>query len=396
MRLTISEFARLVGLAPSALRFYDDCGLLPPAEVDATNGYRYYDKTQQPRAQLLRDLREIDLPLPDVRLALDAPAPEVADLVRAHLRTLEAKSTATHTAATRLLTNLLSQKTTALLGGPELSSAIRQVAPTAAPPAPGTTPAPGTAAPPAPGATDSPAPAGATRAGTDSAHGKGSGDSSTPVSAVGSGSAEGGDDLGLVLRCVLIELGPDEVVFVATDRYRLAVRTVRPVEFDGIPARVLVRADELAEVSRWAAAGDVVRVEVNGGLVLVRGDESRELQTVDAEYPAYGQILDGLTPPACRVVVDRLGLLDALTGRDVVAFDIDQQSLRIGDEVKLDAIGTGAVRIGFTASLLAAALEASVGPDVLLEICEPARPVVVRSADQGTFTTLVMPVRLDG
>jgi len=374
MRLTISEFARLVGLAPSALRFYDDCGLLPPAEVDATNGYRYYDKTQQPRAQLLRDLREIDLPLPDVRLALDAPAPEVADLVRAHLRTLEAKSTATRTAATRLLTNLLSQKTTALLGGPELSSALRQVTPTAAPLGD----------------------ARAARAGADSAHGIGSGAPSTSVSAVGSGSAEGGDDLGLVLSCVLIELGPDEVTFVATDRYRLAVRTVRPVEFDGVAARVLVRADELAAVSRWAAAGDVVRVEVNGGLVLVRGDESRELQTVDAEYPAYGQILDGLTPPACRVVVDRLGLLNALAGRDVVAFDIDQQSLRIGDEVNLDAIGTGSTRIGFTASLLAAALEASVGPDVLLEICEPARPVVVRSADQGTFTTLVMPVRLDG
>lgn len=340
MRLTISEFARLVGLAPSALRFYDDCGLLPPAEVDATNGYRYYDRAQQPRAQLLRDLREIDLPLPDVRLALDAPAPEVADLVRAHLRTLEAKSTATRTAATRLLTNLLAQKTTALLGGPELASAIRQVTPTAAP--------------------------------------------------------AGEYELGVVLSCVLIELGPDEVTFVATDRYRLAVRTVRPVEFGGVAARVLVRADELAEVSRWAAAGDVVRVEVNGGLVLVRGDESRELQTVDAEYPAYGQILDGLTPPACRVVVDRLGLLDVLAGRDVVAFDVDHQSLRIDDEVQLDAIGTGAVRIGFTANLLAAALEASVGPDVLLEICEPARPVVVRSADQGTFTTLVMPVRLDG
>jgi DNA polymerase-3 subunit beta len=340
MRLTISEFARLVGLAPSALRFYDDCGLLPPAEVDATNGYRYYDRSQQTRAQLLRDLREIDLPLPDVRLALDAAPADVADIVRSHLRTLEAKSTATRAAATRLLTNLLSQKTTALLGGPELASAIRQVAPTAAP--------------------------------------------------------VGEDDLGLALSCVLIELGPDEVTFVATDRYRLAVRTVRPVEFGGVAARVLVQADELAEVSRWAAAGDVVRVEVNGGLVLVRGDESRELRAVDAEYPAYGQILDGLTPPACRVVVDRVGLLDVLAGRDVVAFDIDQQSLRIGDDVKLDAIGTGSVRIGFTASLLAAALEASVGPDVLLEICEPARPVVVRSADQGTFTTLVMPVRLDG
>ncbi|MFI5691192.1 MerR family transcriptional regulator [Kribbella sp. NPDC051586] len=337
MRLTISEFARVVGLAPSALRFYDDCGVLQPAEVDAANGYRYYDRSQQPRARLLRDLREIDLPLPEVRIALDADPADVAELVRAHLRTLEAKSTATRTAANRLLTQLLSHRTTAVLGGPELASAIRQVAPTAA-------------------ATDE-------YAGLD---------------------------------CVLIELSPDEITFVATDRYRLAVRTVRPVEFGGVAGRVLVRADELARVSRWAAAGDVVRVEVDGGLVLVRGDESRELAVVDAEYPAYQQILDGLTPPVCRVVVDRTGLLDVLVGRDVVAFDIDSESLRIGAEAKLDAIGSGSVRIGFTASMLAAALEASVGPDVLLEICEPSRPVVVRSADQGTFTTLVMPVRLDG
>ncbi|MEV6265548.1 MerR family transcriptional regulator [Kribbella sp. NPDC051936] len=337
MRLTISEFARLVGLAPSALRFYDDCGLLPPAEVDATNGYRYYDRSQAERARLLRDLREIDLPLPDVRLALDAAPAEVAELVRAHLRTLEARSTATREAAGRLLTQLLAEKTTAALGGPELASAIRQVTSAAAT--------------------------------TDEYAG---------------------------LDCVQLQLAPEEVTFVATDRYRLAVRTVRPLEFGGSQARVLVRADDLAAASRWAAAGDVVRVEVNGGLVLVRGDESRSLAVVEAEYPAYEQILDGLTPPVCRVVVDRAALLAALAGRDLVAFEIDQESVRIGDEVKLEAIGSGAVRIGFTASLLAAALEASVGPDVLLEICEPARPVVVRSADQGTFTTLVMPVRLDG
>lgn len=343
MRLTISEFARLVGLAPSALRFYDDCGLLPPAEVDAANGYRYYEKSQQTRARLLRDLREIDLPLPEVRLALDADPAELAEVVRAHLRTLEAKSTATRAAATRLLTQLLSHQTTAILGGPELASAIRQVA-----------------------------------------------------SAAATGSEV--DELQVVLGCVLVELAADEITFVATDRYRLAVRAVRPVEFGGAGGRVLVRADELAGVSRWAAAADVVRVEMQPGgpLVLVRGDESRELAVVDAEYPAYQQILDGLTPPVCRVVVDRARLLEVLAGREVVAFDIDPDGLRIGDEVKLDAIGSGTVRIGFTASLLAAALEASVGPDVLLEICAPARPVVVRSADQGTFTTLVMPVRLDG
>ena len=62
---------------------------------------------------------------------------------------------------------------------------------------------------------------------------------------------------------------------------------------------------------------------------------------------------------------------------------------------RVEAIGSGEpIRIGFAASLLAAALDSSVGPDVLLEICAEDRPVVVRSADQGTFTTLVMPTRL--
>ncbi|HZX05973.1 MerR family transcriptional regulator [Kribbella sp.] len=382
--MTISEFARLVGLAPSALRFYDDCGLLPPAEVDATNGYRYYDPSQAGRARLLRDLREIDLPLPEVRLALDAPPSEVAELVQAHLRTLEAKSTATREAATRLLTQLLSHQTTALLGGPELASAIRQVTPAAGPPGGAPTSHPATAEP----GSASSAPSTSTPAGAPPVQESGSGGTPTPTAAAG--------DLGLVLSCVLVELSAEEVVFVATDRYRLAVRSVRPVEFGGLSRRVLVRAADLAAVSRWVAAGDVVRIEVDGGLVLVRGDESRELAVVDAEYPAYQQILEGLAPPVCRVVVDRLRLLAALDGREIVAFDIDSEVLRIGDEVRLDVIGTGSARIGFTAALLAAALEASVGPDVLLEICDPSRPVVVRSADQGTFTTLVMPVRLDG
>jgi DNA polymerase-3 subunit beta len=335
--LTISEFARLVGLAPSALRFYDDCGLLPPASVDGTNGYRYYSPAQQTRARLLRDLREIDLPLAEVRVVLDADPAVLADVVRAHLRTVEAKTAAARAAADHLLTQLLAERTSVVLGGAEFASAVRQVAPAAS-----------------------------------------------------------ASDEFPALDCVLIELAPDEVTFVATDRYRLAVRSVPAVEFSGPAAQVLVRADELAGVSRWAAAGEVVRLEVGDvGARLVRGDDDRGITVVDAEYPAYQGILDGLPPAECRVVVDRAGLLAALAGREVVAFDIDSDSLRIDDEVRLEVIGSGTARIGFTAALLAAALETSVGPDVLLEIGPSDRPVVVRSADQGTFTTLVMPVRLE-
>ncbi|TDD19725.1 MerR family transcriptional regulator, partial [Kribbella turkmenica] len=127
MRLTISEFARPVGLAPSALRFYDDCGVLPPAAVDETNGYRYYDRAQESRARLLRDLREIGLPLAEVRVALDADPAELAIVVRAHLRTVEARTMAARAAADHLLNGLLADHTTATLGGPELASALRQV-----------------------------------------------------------------------------------------------------------------------------------------------------------------------------------------------------------------------------------------------------------------------------
>ncbi|WP_240151988.1 hypothetical protein [Streptomyces mobaraensis] len=62
--------------------------------------------------------------------------------------------------------------------------------------------------------------------------------------------------------------------------------------------------------------------------------------------------------------------------------------------VTLRAVCTGPpLRVAFDPAVLLPALDAGVGPDVLLEIASSAGPVVVRSADQGSFTTLVMPVR---
>ncbi len=49
----------------------------------------------------------------------------------------------------------------------------------------------------------------------------------------------------------------------------------------------------------------------------------------------------------------------------------------------------GLRNVGFVAEALAA----HVGPDVAIEVVEPLRPVTFRSADAGTFSVLVMPVR---
>ena len=73
----IGAFGRLVGLTPSALRFYDDSGLLRPARADPVTGYRLYTVQQERRAVLLRDLREIGLPLSAVRVVLGDRAPLV-------------------------------------------------------------------------------------------------------------------------------------------------------------------------------------------------------------------------------------------------------------------------------------------------------------------------------
>jgi len=71
--LTIGEFARLTHLTVKALRHYHDVGLLEPARIDGSSGYRRYDSTQVAAAQLVKRLRELDMPLPDVKAVLAAP-----------------------------------------------------------------------------------------------------------------------------------------------------------------------------------------------------------------------------------------------------------------------------------------------------------------------------------
>lgn len=64
--LSIGEFAAATQLSPKALRLYDEQRLLPPASIDATNGYRYYRRDQVSVGRMIRTLRDMGLPLTDV------------------------------------------------------------------------------------------------------------------------------------------------------------------------------------------------------------------------------------------------------------------------------------------------------------------------------------------
>ena len=80
----IGAFSVLAGLSISALRHYDEIGLLEPAVVHGASGYRRYRLDQVPVGRLIRSLREVDLPLEGVREVLDGDESSTRLLLVAH------------------------------------------------------------------------------------------------------------------------------------------------------------------------------------------------------------------------------------------------------------------------------------------------------------------------
>lgn len=88
--LPIGRFSRMTRLSVKALRRYDELGLLEPAVVDPSSSYRYYSYSQANRAEAIRLLRALDMPLERIGELLAADDPEiVAKLLQMHRQVLE-------------------------------------------------------------------------------------------------------------------------------------------------------------------------------------------------------------------------------------------------------------------------------------------------------------------
>jgi len=95
--LKIGDFAELVGTNLRTLRYYEELGLIEPAERSA-GGFRYYRPTDANRVQLIRDLQDLGLHLDRIRElvgrrgeneARQALAQRVGAALRAHDSLLE-------------------------------------------------------------------------------------------------------------------------------------------------------------------------------------------------------------------------------------------------------------------------------------------------------------------
>jgi DNA-binding transcriptional MerR regulator len=88
MAYTIKEIAALAGVTTRTIRYYDEIGLLSPADV-GDNGYRYYDQGSLLQLQQILFFRELDVPLKDIQLITSQPDFNLLQALERHRASLQ-------------------------------------------------------------------------------------------------------------------------------------------------------------------------------------------------------------------------------------------------------------------------------------------------------------------
>ncbi len=89
--LTVNKLARLAGVTPRTLRYYDRIGLLKPTAI-GSNGYRQYGTESVLKLQQIRFYRELDIPLETIRDLINRPDFDVVRALQAHRASLQERS----------------------------------------------------------------------------------------------------------------------------------------------------------------------------------------------------------------------------------------------------------------------------------------------------------------
>lgn len=346
--LTISTFARAIGIPGSALRFYAAEGVLVPAEVDSFTGYRYYAPSQIEAGVLVGRMRVAGVAVPIMRDILHASASEATRLIDRIIATHSAQSRQRELDLAALRESIhdaaqVPQAARAVLPGTVLASAIGQVI-------------------------------AATSAATD-------------------------DVSGLVWA-----LQDGRLELIATDRYWLAYRELRPRESDGA-ARVMTTPEAAAAAASACAQRAEVDIEIVGDrlrLLDPHGKILTETPSIERAVPDLSLLIS--TQPPIRTIAGFASqmLEDFLQGPAAdghVLIDAHHAEIVGNDEQRLQgwvataSRDTGALQIQMQSALLASAVSICQGPEILLGLVDESTPVRVQSPLQDAMTCLVMPMR---
>src|SRR4051812_36038146 len=73
MEYTVQKFARLAGVSPRTLRYYDEIGILKPARINSS-GYRIYGEPEVDRLQQILFFKELGVSLQSIKDIVTDPS----------------------------------------------------------------------------------------------------------------------------------------------------------------------------------------------------------------------------------------------------------------------------------------------------------------------------------
>src|SRR5512147_3281105 len=94
----IGDFSRLTQVSIKTLRYYDEIGLLKPAQIDRFTNYRYYTIEQLPRLNRILALKDLGLSLDQIGdlLKRDLPADQLRGMLMLRQAEIEQEMQAMH------------------------------------------------------------------------------------------------------------------------------------------------------------------------------------------------------------------------------------------------------------------------------------------------------------
>ena len=220
------------------------------------------------------------------------------------------------------------------------------------------------------------------------------------------------DDTRPVLTGVLVWAAERELRMVATDSYRLSVTTTPLEAAVTTPLEANVPARALAEVVRLVAQAEVDTIAIErteNQIVFTVDGAVLSSRLIDGQFPNYQLLLPESSDHELRVdreelaaIVRRVSLLAQKNAPLRLSFSegqvlVSAQTPDVGEasEALPVPFAGEALDIGFNADFLRDGLESVDAGEVVIKLTSPLRPGLIESADGGTFTYLVMPIRLN-
>jgi DNA polymerase-3 subunit beta len=217
------------------------------------------------------------------------------------------------------------------------------------------------------------------------------------------------DEARPVLTGVLVQFAGDKLVMAATDSYRLAVKETT-LASSAAELEAIIPSRALTELARIAGDVDEIGVGVQENQVLfTAGDVWLTSRRIDGQFPNIRQLLPETFE--YELTIPRGELLDVVRRAGVMIQRATPLHLRFAEGeltvvARTQEVGesresmpvpfTGdTLEIGFNAEFLKDGIDAIEGDDVKFKLISPLRPAVLEGED-GSFTYLVMPIRLPG